>query len=268
MKKTGNLKMAVIVCAATLLVVGVVILAFVADSRLGERTGIVLPGADEGVQDVSPNTDVKRLYLTITPQNVTRAVATLTRPAAFHQSLVITFGAGAYQSEKTVEIWTLSNIHRVDITVGGTQKSYLTDGKSLYIWYGDASTRIRRLELDGTVSFDDLCGVPTYESLLAVKPQEITDASYVQLEELQQEPCVFARVQTAENSATHYWISMNSGLLCRATAELSDAVIYQLKQTAIEFPSAADAELSERLSLPDGSQPFPFTIAQEEMPQS
>ena len=109
------------------------------------------------------------------------------------------------------------------------------------------------------ISVDDLSGILTYESVLDLTPDEITEAEYIQLSDQNNAPCLLVSSKAEDGVVTKLWIDLTTGLLCKAEQKESDQLLYSLHQTDLVLLDATDAALNGQMLLPDGSNPF--TIA-------
>ena len=106
------------------------------------------------------------------------------------------------------------------------------------------------------MSFDDLLGIPTYETLLALPESQILDAGFVTFEESQSYDCLYIAVQEGEQEA-RYWVDVNAQLLYRADALEGDTPVYQLRQTSCQLLTPENTSLQEMFQLPDGTKILP-----------
>ena len=251
MKKPGGIKTAGVVIAAALLVVCLLLAAFLSTTRSGTRDSITLP---ESLPSTSPDTGETvegELFLQVDSGNIRQVLDAMDRPEAYHQVLTVTSFWDTSSTRSTVEIWQDGNLIRAQVSNTQSTKNLLTDGTSLWIWYNnDQSARL--LKLDGTVTLDDLMGIPTYETLVALSPDEIAEASFVMLDETDGLNCLYLRVLHGTEE-DRYWVDANTQLLCRADSLSEEVQTYQVRQSACEVLTSGDATFESIFTLPDGT---------------
>lgn len=252
-KKKNDQKTTMIVslAAAAFVLLLVTVFVFVRQSSTHDPILLPEPTQQPDAEEIEEPADV---FAQVSPENVQSILSMLTRPLSYHQTLRLTVASGTVAREQTVDVWRSGALSLVRSTdVYGT-RSCLSDGQTLYVWYDDDSEHVEQLTLDGTIDLDDLTGIPSYESLLTLPKSRIQQADYVMLED-QGTQCVF--IAYLENGVQHYyWVSLDSGLLCRQTMLREDQPIYTAEQTAYEAFMSTDEALSGVFVLPDGTQPF------------
>lgn len=184
----------------------------------------------------------------VTPQTVQSVIATLVRarPQSYYREITIELWAGESSSVTTAQVWVDGGWTRSDVTSpsGKVQHNLVGEG-TRWLWYDDDPEAIS-FPADQVVS-DLIQRIPTYEDVLALPVEEITDTGYEDYGGLN---CVFAEVRQEElNSWERYWISVSSGLLVAAERVKDDQLVYRMTALSIESP----APLSSSFALPDGS---------------
>ena len=250
-RKPGSVKTAGVVIAATLLVVCVLVAAFLASTRSGTRDTITLPEAGTAPSPGSDQEVESEIFLEVDRENIRQVLDAMGRPEAYHQVLTVSKFWDSDSSRQTVEFWQSGERVRARIQDDSRTKHLLTDGQQLWVWY-EGETAARQLALDGTITLDDLTGIPTYETLVALEPSEIAEAGFVTLDEMEGLNCLYLRSVDGEQ-ADRYWVDANTQLLCRADSQADGALVYQLEQTACEVFTPGDATLESMFTLPDGT---------------
>ena len=100
---------------------------------------------------------------------------------------------------------------------------------------------------------DDLAGVPSYEDILTFSRSQLLDASFVTLPDIAD--CIYVSVQK-EDTQLDYWVSLESGLLCKQISYQGGELVYDMEQTALEIYPDSDEALDGVFTLPDGAEPF------------
>ena len=87
--------------------------------------------------------------------------------------------------------------------------------------------------------------IPTYETVLALDPDEILSAGYESRGELS---CILVEVQHGR-ARQRFWISVDNGLLVSAESEEDGEIVYRMTAYApVQSPCPSDASFA----LPDG----------------
>ncbi len=255
MANRSGVRTLVIALVSAAVLVGLLLCAYFLLMRASGEQGITLPEPTQPGTPSDTGSVQEGLFLQVTTENVRDVVALLDRPAAYHQTLTLTTAWSDGSADRTAEIWVSGGVMRVDLTTGGTIRSCLSDGQTAYLWYQDDAV-VTSFPLDSDTTLDDLMGIPSYEDLLVAEPDQITDAGYVSLSDLDGRSCVYAQLTGDNGYADSYWIDVSTGLLCRADSLSDGRLIYKLRETAIELPAASDEMFLSAFTLPDGTAPF------------
>ena len=250
-KRPGNVKMAGIVIAAALFVLGVLLAAAWFSVQGGTRDTISLP-------DASTQTDVtlepgssEDVFIRVDRDNIQAVLDVMERPGAYHQTLSVMNLRGSMSVSSTIELWRSGELARAQITGQDRVQNLLTDGTSVWIWYNGDNTA-KELQPDMLVRFDDLCGIPTYETLVALEPENILEAGFVTLDDADGLSCLYISAVDGTYE-DHYWVDVNTQLLCRADSLENGEQIYQLRQSSCQVVSPEDTSLQNVFRLPDGT---------------
>ncbi len=240
-----------LIMGAALLVIALVLLVALQSQRLSGSQGIVLPEASTSQQaQTTPQTGLAD----VTRENVCDVLRTMARSTSYHQVFEIRTEAASHSRVQTAEVWVSGKIMRAQLEQDDEIRNILTDGQTLYIWYNGEMDAIS-LQQDSSVTADDLVGIPTYETILDIPAELITDASFVTLAEFNDLPCIF--VSAIENGEEcHYWVSLDTGLLCKQITVSDEQVIYALTQISVEQLAENDSNFADIFLLPDGTRPF------------
>ena len=143
-----------------------------------------------------------------------------------------------------MEIWADEGYVRTTIATGGAVQYRLVGDGKLRLWYaGDQTWQETEAE---DVTADLAQRIPTYEDVLDVDPQTISDAGY---EEKNGSNCIFVAVKRDGRVTDHYWISTDTGLLCAAETYESGRKVYEMGEDRFSAP----LEEGMVFSLPDGT---------------
>ena len=175
-----------------------------------EIPAVVLPSPQSGTEaapEVSPPQG-----LAVTPENVQAVLRALERPEHYTRTATYTQYYSGTAHESLVTVWKDgSQVRILQLDASGSRNTLLTGGM-LYIWYGSDSAVFSAEAAEGDVRREDLYqGLPTYEDVLELAPEEITAAAYTQWGGY---PCILAETSTPALGYTiRYYISTDYGLL-------------------------------------------------------
>ena len=128
----------------------------------------------------------------------------------------------------------------------GDQKNILMRDGSIWIWYDSGSAVFESSQEGSLKNQDEIQGIITYEDILALKPDSILDAGYV---EYLGEPCVYAEYRDGSlGYTTRAYISVRSGLLNGAEIYDGDELVYSVESVAYE----ASLSSEDVFELPEG----------------
>ena len=185
----------------------------------------------------------------VSTQTVQSLVASLARYESYSRSMTMEyFSGGEPVGTVTAQTWVDYGWTRSSVTLGSgrVEHSIVGDGQ-LWLWY-DQDSRVYAGPVEG-LSADLIQRLPTYEDVLALDRDSITDAGYV---ERDGQSCVYVEsVLPGLGYVERYWISETSGLLMAAETEKDGELIYSMVSHEVISPldQAAGA-----FSLPDGTQ--------------
>ena len=175
---------------------------------------ITLPDPD-AVEDQTSNDSLTEgdalSVVEVNPETVQAAIATLSRPEAYRRTVTVEQfwegGSGKYEIAVTVHgPWT-----RTDRTMpDGRVRHTITGSDMAYIWYNNE--RSTYAVPVGDVSADQEQGIPTYEDILDLPVESITQADYRSISDVN---CIYTEAQEGEY-LQRYWVSVDSGLLVAA----------------------------------------------------
>lgn len=208
---------------------------------------VVLPSPGlSGVDGSAPPGFALYQPVEVTPQTVTGVTATLSRPSSYYRELVVERFWDGGASSSHVETWVDGGwTHIRQSLPTGTVRHDLVGDALQYYWY-EGSQHYQSTPADPR-SPDLAQQIPTYETVLALDPREITGAGY----ELRgEQSCVYAEVQPADTSiTTRFWVSVDSGLLVSAEMEEDGQLVYRM--TAYS-PMQSPCPPGASFALPDG----------------
>lgn len=185
--------------------------------------------------------------LTITPETVQTAIATLSRPVIYHRTQTTELFWNGGSSATTAQVAVNGNLMRLDIMQpDGTVCHTLLGGDRCTVWYDDEQEWID-LNAD-QYSADALQSMPTYETVLNLPTERISHAEYCSKNGVY---CIYVLTSEDESGyADSFWISVHSGLLYFAERTHSGQLIYRFSAGEPEQGTPAET----LFLLPDGTE--------------
>jgi hypothetical protein len=253
--RKSSLRTLVLTVSAALFVVLLIATVAYFASKEQNATKIVLPQGSAGAVEDRDTSQAEAGFVAVTKEIATTLVASLYRPRTYHQTLTRKTVYGKNKASATVQIWCRDGLTKLIVSESGEVRHILTNGSAAYVWYADQPSAVRFSPLPEKVTADDLSGVLTYESILALPSGAVKDAGYLQLSDFGDIPCLYVAAEEEADSSLHFWIDLSSGLLCKAEHLRKGEVEYELRQTRLFLLDDDDADLCEQLLLPDGKEP-------------
>ena len=231
----------ILVIAIAITVFAAVFVSFGLPSLTGRVPEVVLPDVSQEI--AGENQDY--LPVEVTPETVQAVIATLSRPESYQRELNVTLFWSGGSSSAQVRIWADGGYVKTDITTGGAVQHRLVGDGKLYLWYGGDRTW---KELTAGETTGDLAQrIPTYEDVLALDPEQITDAGY---ERRENKDCIYVEVKNPDlDTLDRYWIETATGLLWGAETLEGDQKVYEMTETSCTIPLGEEIAFS----LPDGT---------------
>ena len=225
-----------------------VIVALMLMSNLRRSSRVELPDTENDAQG-SENVPTEGSALTVVevrPETVQAAIETLHRPQAYRRSVTVEYLWNSDSGTAEMTTAVLNGWTRVDRTLAdGQTRHVITDGTVSYIWYNEESDFHTGASAD--ISADAEQAIPTYEEILALPPETITQADYSTVSDVR---CIY--VETAEDEwgyTQRYWVSVDTGLLVVAERLYDGEPVYRMAALTVDqsIPSTYD------FTLPDGT---------------
>ena len=241
MKRTQKL----VTWGIVILVVLVVLLMLMSNLRRSSR--VVLPDTDAAAEDSElPQENGNLTVVEITPETVQAAIATLRRPEAYSRTATVEYLWNDSSSTTEITVCASGGWSRTDRTLpDGQVRHTVTNGEITYIWYNGGSDVFSGPAGDITPDMEQI--IPTYEDILALSPEQITQADYRMVSDVR---CIY--VETAEDEwgyVQRYWVSVDTGLLAVAERLQNGETVYRM--AALTVDQAVPNE--ENFVLPDGT---------------
>ena len=211
---------------------------------------IQLPDVSTGTADgeAGENGDGGNLrVMEIRPDTVQLAIEVMERPSVYSRRVLVeTFWSGGSGTEVS-SVYVRDGLVRQDTTLAGGSVRHLLRGmERAYVWY-DESTDYAVLTA-GDFTADAELRIPTYEDLLALDQEAITEAGYGDYEGTY---CIHAVTDSGDGYETHYWIGTETGLLTACERYWEGELVYRMTAAALAMGQVEDAVFL----LPDGEAP-------------
>lgn len=227
----------------------VLIVALLLRNGLRRSSHIVLPDLSIAASESasSSGTEAEAITpITVTPQTVQAAIQSLHRPDSYRRTVTIErlWDGGSGTNEVSVAVsgdWT-----RLDsVLSGGQTRHVITDGKETYIWYNQDKEYYHGPA--GDISADQEQGIPTYEDILALSPEQIVTADYRIISGVN---CIYVETGEDENGySLRYWVSVDTGLLAVSERLEDGTTVYRMGSLSLDSTAPA----TEDFTLPDGT---------------
>ncbi|MGI5935205.1 MAG: hypothetical protein ACOX7I_00115 [Oscillospiraceae bacterium] len=222
MKRKVPLLIAVVLAAAVL----VLIMSRYGRSIDAATPAVVLPSAVVGENmDQQPDGQgggAQRAE--VTPETVQAVLATISRADSYSRSLTVESFYEGGSSKIALNVWVRGGSVRITETGRGQTKNVLILDDEVYIWYEDSSNRYVGSLSQGDA--DKYQHILTYEDILKLDPEQITDAGYT---EYGGESCIFAEYSTGTLGYMYrIYVSVKTGLLMGAESYDGDNVVYRM----------------------------------------
>lgn len=237
--KRGQNAMWVAVAAAALLLLGLLLFF---PGKGSSNPDIVLPSSPPGMNlpssapDNAPEADPNAPSLVeITPQNVTKIVADLKRPAEYSAvNRTTRYWAGG-EALKTYKVYVLGDYSRVDGLNADSQveETVIFTPETVYMPLGGQDQPMAR----GEFTPDAAMAMPTYEDVLNINESDIVGAGYVRRND---RPCVWVQTQDGLGYDIEYWIDLESGLLSGAVARQNGLSAWSFELTGLSLEKPDD----------------------------
>jgi len=229
-------------------VVTVLIVALMLMNTLHRPGEITLPDTSVPSDQSTENPDNAGALtvITITPDTVQTAIATLARPDDYRREITVEQfwdgGSGTYELTAAVSRpWT-----RTDRTMpDGQIRHTITGEDTAYIWYNNESDVYTAPMGDFSADGDQY--IPTYENVLELPKESIVVADFRLISGVN---CIY--VETAPDQLGYvlrYWVSVDSGLLVAAEKLVENETVYRMVSLDLDQSGVT----AEEFTLPNGT---------------
>ena len=227
----------------------VLVIALMLSTTLRRTAYITLPETSQNSSQTTDTEDFSENALTsitVTPDTVQAAIATLSRPEHYRRTVTVeqfwNGGSGAYETNVSVSgSWTRMDRMMPD----GQTKHTILGEDTVYIWYNQESDVYSAPR--GNFSADHEQTIPTYEEILELEPDLITVADFRKISDAD---CIY--VETGEDSAGYrfrYWVSVDTGLLTVAEKLVHEEPVYRMASLFVDQVTSTESDFV----LPDGT---------------
>lgn len=189
------------------------------------------------------------LRVEVTPDTVQNVIASLARSSSYYREVTVETFWDSGSSAAEVQIWVDGEWTHVRQTLpSGLIRHDLIGEEQIFYWYDGEAVWCTAPASD--TSADLAQRLPTYETVLALPVDSISDAGYEVKEGI---PCIYVEVHgSVAGYQERYWISVDSGLLAAAETiiEQNDVVYRMSALNPIQSLPVSEKGL---FSLPDGT---------------
>lgn len=241
----------IIAISITCLIVIAMFASFGRTLFLSNIPSVSLPQADGSQSgtsgDTSQDNPDQYWLVSATPETVQNIISTLSRPDSYYRELTVESFWKEGSSSVTVQFWQDEGwSHTRQTLASGAVRHDLTGEDTWYYWYEGSQSWASFPA--GDYASDLTQRIPTYETVLELPQEDITQAGY---EEKAGYACVFVAFALDEDDVQRYWISTDNGLLVCAEREVDGQLVYRMTaSSAIQSPCPSTASFA----LPDGTQ--------------
>lgn len=179
----------------------------------------------------------------VAPDTVQSVIAVMDRLESYSRTITTTLeGVPA-----TARVWVDGDWTRADMDLPSGLTAHTIVGEGwVWRWYGAEESVLSWVADPSSMDVEGQ-RIPTYEDVLALDMDSITDARY---EEKNGEACVYVEVAVPElDQAERYWVSEATGLLTAAETVAGGELVYSMTAGAPEVPVSSAASFV----LPDGT---------------
>lgn len=206
---------------------------------------VELPAVTEAAVE-TPTPGGQFVRVDITPQTVQNVIRTLIPQQNESYCRTVTVQTAGATGATVSTVWVDYGWTKVEAVWpnGVTEYTLVGDGQ-VYRWYSGSAAYLQWDE--GEKEADLAQRIPTYEDVLTLKADAITETRY---EDKNGQPCIY--VEAAENAAGNrerYWVSVYNGLLVASETTKDGEVVMSMSSGAVEQPVGQDASFA----LPDGA---------------
>lgn len=210
---------------------------------------ITLPSLlpDSSTGDISLPTEDKALRVEVTTETVQAVIASLDRATSYYRQMSVQTNWPGGSGSTSVYTWVDDEYTFVRSTpASGSTRYFLSTKDTVYYWYSDSSAWLTAPA--DSLSADLTQRIPTYEDVLALDPEAISDAGYSAYGDY---PCIYVETRLDDlGYLERYWIGVDSGLLIAAQTVKEDEVVYSVSASSpIQTPCPTDSVFT----LPDGT---------------
>lgn len=245
MEERSRIKFAVLIA---LVLVAAVLYSFTFN-LFGDAPSVGLADRDTGTDADGENATLSdaTVLVEVTPETVQSVIQTLNRYHSYRRSIQVEYRQdGAVVGTLSVSVAVDGDWTRVDVTTAGGVEHTILGSDLAYRWYED-ETAYAVFPL-GELSRDLAQRLPTYETVLELAQERITDAGYQLRGDV---TCIYVETEDIElNYLERYWISVESGLLVEAETVKQGETVYRMTAYQVESPLTDSGDC---FSLPDGT---------------
>lgn len=174
----------------------------------------------------------------VTTDTVQAVIATLSRADSYTRTVTVERFSSGGGSSSSITAWVRGESSRISVNDGAVTKNILLQNGEIWIWYSDSPGYYRGAAKGGVAMADEYQKMLSYEDILELDPDSITDAGYV---EFNGEQCIFAEYVTESLGYRNMvYISVGTGILMGNDEFDGDALIYRMVSDAPDISTPSD----------------------------
>lgn len=205
--------------------------------------------ADSSNPTVTGSGDDSAITVRIEPDTVQTVIASLNRYASYSRTVSAEYydDNGGFLGTLTAQVWSDDGWTRTTVSnADGSIEHSIVGDNTLWLWY-EGETTYYSGPADA-VAEDRMQRLPTYEDVLALDKDAITDAGYTEWEG---QDCIYVEAEFPLMGYTErYWISEASGLLMSAETVSDGVRVYAMSSYDVVSPLV---QAPGAFTLPDGT---------------
>ncbi|HHU22911.1 MAG TPA: hypothetical protein GXZ52_05770 [Clostridiales bacterium] len=203
-----------------------------------DTPAVVLPSAvvGENMDQEPDDQEGSAQKAEVTPKTVQAVLATLSRADSYSRSITVESFYEGGGSKTEVNVWVRGDSVRITEMGQGETKNILIVDNDVYIWHEDSSKHyVGSLSRGDADKYQHLL---TYEDILTLDPDQITDAGYT---EYGGESCIFAEYRAGTLGYIYrIYVSVKTGLLMGAESYDGNTVIYRMTSDIPDISTPPD----------------------------
>lgn len=193
-----------------------------------DTPAVILPSPAVESDAASDSSDEsENRVIAVTPETVQTAVGMLARAGSYSRMIIAeTFWTGG-SAVRSINVAVSGERARLTVSDSHGVKNLLISGDELWIWYPDSDKVYNGPA--GSSAADEYQSLLTYEDILQLDPDSITDAGYM---DYNGDNCIYAEYTDGElGYVSRFWVSVNTGLLMGSETLDGEELVYRMSSS-------------------------------------